>query len=472
MVVQPRLEVLARSMSRVVGSPPVPGNAVRLLRDAADNYPAWLAAIRSARRYIFFESYIIYADGIGRSFADALRAKAHEGVQVCVIYDWLGAFGKTPRWFWRELRDAGVAVRCFNPPKLSSPLGWVQRDHRKLLSVDGEVSFVTGMCVGDAWAGDPVRGIEPWRDTGIEIRGPAVVEVERAFAELWATMGEPLPAQPEPATGSPACGDVSLRIVATTPGKGGLLRLDEMIAAVVRERLWLTDAYFAGIPSYVQALVAAAREGVDVRILVPGSSDIAVLRDISRLGYRPLLQAGVRVFEWKGPMMHAKTAVADGWWARVGSSNLNVASWVGNHELDAVIEDHAFAAQLEQMYLQDLEHATEIVLDKRTSRRDPRLGRGHTLGGRASAGRATAGALRLGSAVAAAMTDQRVLASVEPKVAGLGALVFLVLALLAIFLPLLITVPLAALLLWLGLSLLAKAFGLRRRARGPDRGGA
>jgi cardiolipin synthase A/B len=149
-------------------------------------------------------------------------------------------------------------------------------------------------------------------------------------------------------------------------------RLDQLIAAIARQRVWLTDAYFAGTTSYVQALRAAARDGVDVRLLVPNATDIPVLRPLSRAGYRPLIEAGVRVFEWNGTMIHAKTAVADDRWARVGSTNLNIASWLGNCELDAVVENAAFARQMEEQYLRDLSNATEVILDVRQKVRAPR----------------------------------------------------------------------------------------------------
>src|SRR5439155_21194315 len=151
-----------------------------------------------------------------------------------------------------------------------------------------------------------------------------------------------------------------MRIVASEPNHAGLLRVEELVAAAARDTLWLTDAYFAGIPSYLEALRAAALDGVDVRLLVPGGTDIPILRPLSRAGYRPLLEAGVRVFEWNGPMLHAKTAVADGRWARVGSSNLNVASWLGNYELDAVMENTEFAHAMAAQYEDDLTHATEV----------------------------------------------------------------------------------------------------------------
>jgi cardiolipin synthase A/B len=292
----PQLRELAnQAFSRAAGARLIEGNQVRLLKDARENYPAWLEAIRGATRHVHFESYFISEDDAGREFADALTAKAREGVAVRLIYDWLGAFRRASRGFWEALRAGGVQVRCYNPPHLDGPLGWLSRDHRKVLAIDGEVCFVTGLCVARAWLGDPARNIQPWRDTGVEIRGPAVAEVERAFARMWASAGEPI-AGAEPVAPAPA-GSVSLRIVASEPATAGMLRLDQMVAALARSRLWLTDAYYAGTASYVQALRAAAQDGVDVRLLVPNATDIPLLRPLSRAGYRPLLEAGVRIFE-------------------------------------------------------------------------------------------------------------------------------------------------------------------------------
>jgi cardiolipin synthase len=481
--------LIDQAFTRAAGAPLVRGNGVRLLKDAAENYPAWLEAIESAERTVYFESYILHEDDTGALFRDALAAKARAGGRVRLVYDWLGALGKSSRRFWRSLSSAGVEVRCFNPPRLTSPFGWLHRDHRKMLSVDGRVGFITGLCVGRMWAGDPARGVAPWRDTGIEVRGPAVADVERAFAHVWSTMGPPIPdGERTPREAMSVGGDVPLRIVATTPGTVGLLRVDQLVAAAARETLWLTDAYFAGTPLYVQALRAAALDGVDVRLLVPGASDVPILRPLSLAGYRPLLEAGVRVFEWKGPMVHAKTAVADGRWARVGSSNLNIASWFGNYELDAVIEHEGFAASMERMYLDDLTNATELVLERRrrprgTVRRAarheaPPRGAGHRRprggvpgsGSGGNASRAAAGALRIGNTVGAAITERRLLAPTEARiVAGVGMLL-LVLAGVVVRWPRVLTVPIAILLAWVAVTLLTKAHTLyraRHRAAAP-----
>jgi cardiolipin synthase len=466
-----------QAFSRAAGAPLVPGNSVRLLRDAKENYPAWLEAIASAERTIHFESYIVYDDAVGERFADALAAKARDGVRVRLIYDWLGAIGKTSRRFWRRLREAGVEVRCFNPPRLASPFGWLSRDHRKMITVDGRIGFVTGLCVGQAWVGDPARGIPPWRDTGVEVRGPAVADIEHAFASVWAATGEPIPPDELPDREDiPPAGDVMLRVVASMPNTAGLYRLDQLIAAVARRSLWLTDAYFVGIAPYVQALRAAAMDGVDVRLLVPGGSDIPLLRALSRAGYRPLLEAGVRVFEWNGSMLHAKTAVADGRWARVGSSNLNLASWIGNYELDVAVEDEGFAREAEAMYLDDLANATEIVLStKRSFRfpREPRLPRALPRMSYGSAGRVAAGAIRIGNAVGAAITNRRVLAPAEARtIVGASTLLFILAAVIVLW-PRIITVPLAVISVWMAIALLARSHELRaeqkrRKSAIPD----
>ena len=188
------LRLLAdQAFSRTAGAPLIGGNAVRLLKDAAENFPAWLEAIGTAERSIFFESYIVGNDATGREFRDALAAKARAGVRVHVLYDWLGSPGKILPGFWRPLLAAGATVRAFNPPRFVSPLGWLSRDHRKSICLDGRVAFVSGLCVAQTWRGDPASGKEPWRDTGIEIRGPAVADIERAFARVWNATGAPLP---------------------------------------------------------------------------------------------------------------------------------------------------------------------------------------------------------------------------------------------------------------------------------------
>ena len=452
-----------QAFSRAAGAPLVPGNSIRLLKDARENYPAWLDAIANAARFIHFESYIIHDDAAGEQFSDALIAKARDGVHVRVIYDWMGGFGKTSRRFWSRLRAEGVEVRCYNAPTPASPLGWISRDHRKMLGVDGTVGFVSGLCVGQAWVGDPARGIPPWRDTGVEVHGPAVRHIEEAFAQMWALMGDPLPDNHVMANAPAPAGETALRVVATIPNTAGLLRLGQLVAALARDRLWLTDAYYAGTPTYVQALRSAARDGVDVRLLVPNGTDIPLLRPLSRAGYRTLLEAGVRVFEWNGSMLHAKTAVADRRWARVGSTNLNPASWLGNCELDVIVEDERFAGAMESMYIEDLANATEVILRERPAvRRRGRPPNVPATGGGGSAGRAAAGLLRISNTVGAAVTNQRKLEPVEARIMLAAATLLVVIGVLVAVFPRLAAYPIAAIAIWVAGALFYRSYRLRR----------
>ncbi len=456
----------AQAFSRAAGAPLIAGNNVELLIDARENYDGWLQAIANARQRVLFENYIFRNDDTARAFRDVLVERASAGVEVFVVRDWLGCIGQSSARFWQPLLTAGGMVRTYNPPKLASPLGWLSRDHRKLLVVDQEVGFISGICVSSKWLGDSARGIDAWRDTGVAIRGPAVHEMALAFADIWARLGSSLaPLSVGFAQRDAPAGDVDLRVIATVPNAAGLYRLDQLIAAMAQQRLWLTDAYFVGVAPYVQALVAAARDGVDVRLLVPGSSDIPAVGSLSRSGYRPLLEAGIRVFEWNGSMLHAKSAVADGRWARIGSSNLNLASWIGNCEIDVAIENASFAASMEQQYQTDLERSTEIVLHqrRRQHRRQRRAaGAGKPHG--SSSGRAAAGALRLANTVGAAIANRRVLGRAESGILLAGAAFLLVTAMVAFWWPRTLAWPLAVLALWFGLSLLARFFASRRRS--------
>jgi cardiolipin synthase len=456
-----------QAFARSAGAPLLGGNQVRLLRDAGENYPAWLAAIAGARRRVHFENYILADDAIGNRFADALMERAQAGVTVRVIYDWLGVFRKASGSFWERLRAGGVEVRCFNPPRFDSPLGWVSRDHRKLLVVDGEVGFISGLCVADMWTGNVAKGLAPWRDTGVELRGPALAEMERSFARTWGQLGSPVPVSELPEGAEIAAeGDFNVRIVASEPSMAGTYRLDQLVVAFARQRVWITDAYYLGAPTYVQALVTSARDGVDVRMLFTRSSDLPLLKIMSRTGYRALLEAGVRIFEWNGSLLHAKTAVVDGRWARVGSTNLNFASWMGNCELDAVVEDEGFAQQMEAMYLEDLANSTEIVLEGRRRLRPalpagPRASRDR----KGSATRAAAGALRIGNVLGAALTNRRVLEPVETRLVSLTGLGLLVLAIGFVVFPRALAYPAGLILAWMGMALVFHGLRLRRKKR-------
>ncbi|GAB2582321.1 cardiolipin synthase B [Dyella jejuensis] len=456
-----------QALSRTAGAPLIGGNQIELLIDGQQHFDAWLAAIRGARQRVLLENYIVRDDDIGCAFRDALAERARDGVYVAVIVDWMGCLGQSGSAFWKPLREAGGQVRVFNPPQFGRSLGWMSRDHRKQLVVDGRLGFLSGVCISAKWLGEASRRIPPWRDTGVALRGPAVLQLEAAFADSWEVAGGIHPVF-APAPEDTLAGDISLRVIATQPATAGMYRLDQLIAAMARRSLWLTDAYFVGVAPYVQALSAAARDGVDVRLLVPGTSDLPMVASLSRSGYRPLLKAGVRVFEWNGSMLHAKTAVADGQWARVGSSNLNLASWLNNREIDVAVEHAGFAAQMAAQYERDLQNATEIVLAPRRYRRGERVRSSEMrppqprhLGG--STSRAAAGALRIANTMGAALTERRVLGDTEAAPLVGATLLFAALATVAILWPAAVGWPVGAIAIWFAINTGVRAWHLRRR---------
>src|SRR5215217_3833080 len=359
---------LDRALARASDAPLREGNRLEILRNGPDTYEDWLGAIAGAKRWVHLDNYIFQDDEVGERFAAALMKKAGEGVKVRVLYDWFGCLD-VRRTFWQGMREAGVDVRAVNPPTFGSPLGVIRRDHRKLLAVDGEYASTGGVCISEGWlATSPETGL-PYRDAAVGIRGPAVAEAERAFAGLWGVTGEALPEDECPDPGDiPRAGREAARVVVQEPRRMRTLRMLQLLTAGVERRLWITDAYFLSMAILSQSLMSVARDGVDVRVLVPATNDLPWIGALSRTGYRQFLEAGVRIFEYGGPMIHAKTLVADGWWSKVGSTNLNFSSLVANWEIDLVAEDSGFASKMEWLFEEDLAAAREVRL-VRTGRR-------------------------------------------------------------------------------------------------------
>jgi cardiolipin synthase A/B len=357
-------------MDRAAGSRPIPENRVTLLFDGPEIFPAMLERIAAAQQWIHLDSYIIRGDSTGQRFAAALIERARAGVAVRILTDWLGSLTTRSR-FWRRLREAGADIRKFGPPR---PLHLRQnliRDHRKLLVVDGTTAVTGGHCIGDEWAGSPDGKRQPWRDTACAVDGPAAAAMDHAFAALWRVTGSPL-ADSELAAEAPACGESEVRVLAGEPGGMRASRATDLLLAGAAENVWLTDAYLVAPRAIYQAMIDAARDGLDIRLLVPGTSDLTNLQNLTRIGYRDLLGAGVRIFEWRGPMLHAKTMVVDGRWSRIGSTNLNFSSLLANYELDVLIDDPALGQAMEAQFRKDLDRSVEIGLGEPKGRRSRR----------------------------------------------------------------------------------------------------
>lgn len=456
-----------QAFSRAAGAPLIGGNRVRVLQDGSENYPAWEEAIESARSTIHVEMYIVHRDATGRKFVDLLAKRARAGVKVRLVYDWFGCGIGPLLGLFRPLTAAGGDVRVFNPPSFTTMLSWTRRDHRKLITVDGRLAFISGLCFGDMWVGSP--GHPPWRDTGVEIVGPSVAHAEQSFAESWRLTGGELDAVaiPDAEQIAPA-GSVNLRLIATEPFTASMLRMDLLIAAIARRTLWITDAYFIDHGPYIEALRRAAQDGVDVRMLLPQGSDVGWTVPVSRTMYRVLLESGVRVFEWNGSMVHAKTAVADSRWGRIGSTNLNLNSWLGNWELDVAIDDASVADNLETRYLEDLEHSTEIVLTgpRRLRLAAPRLKLSPRAHVRRSARRVVRTVSGFSRTITAAVTGSRPLEEFEFLPVLTFGLVSAGVAVAAFVEPRVLAWPLGFVAAWAAASLIIEAVELwRRRGR-------
>lgn len=373
--------------------PLVPGNQVTLLIDGPVTHTAQLAAIAQARHHVHLVTYIISDDAIGQKYRDAMIERARAGVQVRLMFDSIGGMEVGPA-FRQALEDAGVEVHEYasiNP--LEEPELWriSQRNHRKLLVVDGRVAFTGGIGISDSYSRPPMSGSgaseHGWRDTHIRITGPAVAEFQRLFIEGWEKEVGPIqdPAEYWPEL-EPSGGELVRAIAKEGQDASDLLlspfgRLLQKVRrsrdsdqnsiyasylAAMSEsesRVWITQAYFAPNAEFLEVLGDAAQRGSDVRLLVPANSDVGLLLHASRDHYTDLLEAGVRIFEYEGPVLHAKTAVVDSVWATVGSSNLDYRSFIHNDEANAIIVGHAFALEMEEMFLDDLTNAREVTLD-------------------------------------------------------------------------------------------------------------
>ena len=361
----------ARGLWRIAAADVSSGNGVRLLQDGPQTFDEMLALIGSAARSVALESYIFRSDDVGDRFGAALLEAANRGVQVRVILDWVGARG-TSRKFLSDLRRAGVDVRVWSPPGARAFLGFLPRDHRKLLVVDGAVGVTGGVGIGHEWLQSPGRGRRSqWRDTAVRIEGPAAADMLQAFETMWKRVagkerrGSHRLARKTPsghhidsATHEPAL----VGIIEGEPWRRRVARALQMQAIAAERSIWIASAYFTPSWSEVEALIGAARDGVDVRVLVPSKNDHPWVSLLTRRYYRRLLTNGVRVWEWKGDMMHAKTSVVDGRWVRVGSTDFNMLGVAVNYELDALIEDPDIGREAEERFLSDLEHSREVTM--------------------------------------------------------------------------------------------------------------
>jgi len=350
----------------IVGSPLILGNKVTLLQDGAATYSAMFAAIRVARDHINLETYIIEDDEIGRQFADLLLERQGRGVQVNVIYDSVGGL-RTPKAFFERLTEGGIEVLEFNPVNpLATKTPWLinNRDHRKLLVVDGRTAFIGGINISSVYSsgsaarrtGNPADHNVAWRDTDLQLEGPVVGELQKLFMATWEKQrGKPLAAKDYFPALKPQGSEI-VRAIGSTPDDPYSLIYLTLISAIgnAEKQVYLTNAYFVPDPQLLKSLTDAAGRGVDVRLILPSHSDSETVFHAGRSHYSGLLEGGVKLYERLGALLHSKTAVIDGVWSTVGSTNLDWRSFLDNDEINAVVLGREFGQKMSDMFAADL----------------------------------------------------------------------------------------------------------------------
>ncbi|MEK7402453.1 MAG: phosphatidylserine/phosphatidylglycerophosphate/cardiolipin synthase family protein [Gemmatimonadota bacterium] len=359
----------ARGLWRIAAANVSAGNKVQLLHNGPEAFDEMEVLIHGARESIAMECYIFRSDDVGQRFGDALISAARRGVRTRLLIDWVGGRGTTPS-FIETLKANGVDVRIFSPLGWRAWFGLVPRDHRKLLVVDGTIGVTGGVGIGMEWMqGTTQSHRSQWRDTAVRIQGQAGKDMLGAFEKMWRRAANKhskrarlIRKRPVGAHIDPATHERSLvGIVEGEPLRLRIARALQMQAIAAERSIWIASAYFMPSWSEYESLTGAARDGVDVRILVPGQNDHPWVTKVTRRYYRRLLRNGVRIWEWGGEMMHAKSSVVDGRWTRVGSTDFNAMGVAVNYELDAIVEDTEVGAEAEAMFLEDLDQSREIT---------------------------------------------------------------------------------------------------------------
>ncbi len=358
-------------------SPLVLGNKLVLLQDGPATYTAMFAAIRKAKDHINLETYIFEDDNIGRQFADLLLNKQATGVQVNLIYDSVGCLN-TPKIFFERLGAGGIQVLEFNPinPLNGNKKEWLlnNRDHRKLLVVDGRIAFIGGVNISESYSSGPSvksargKGVNTvgWRDTHLQIEGPVVAQFQKLFMDTWMKQkGQPL-AKKIYFPKLEVQGDEIVRAIGSSSDDPHNLIYLTLLSAIANaeQHVYLTNAYFVPDPQLIKSLTDAARRGVDVELVLPSHSDSWTVFHAGRSHYTKLLRAGVKIYERRGAVMHAKTASIDGVWSTIGSTNLDWRSFLHNDELNAAILGRDFAVQMNTMFAKDLAESDAIDLNR------------------------------------------------------------------------------------------------------------
>ncbi|KQQ89010.1 cardiolipin synthase [Massilia sp. Leaf139] len=371
------LKQLAVLEEQATGLPLIAGNQVQLLFDGPATMREMMAAARNATNSINLETYIFDQDPIGLQFAELLMEKRRQGVTVNVMYDSVGTLG-TPQVFFDRMREAGINMVAFNPVNPAKAKGnWSinNRDHRKLMVVDGRVAFTGGINISADYANSSLfrsrskpskvdKNKVGWRDTHVKIEGPAVATLQWAFVNAWVRQEGGELAQRDYFPPLSPAGDKFVRVLATEPGSHSEIYKSLMVAInEAKKSVHITSAYFVPDQQVVDALIAAAKRGVDVKLVLPGVSDHGLVMYAGQAFYEQLLAGGVKIYQLQVAVLHAKTAVIDGAWSTIGSANIDRRSFIHNYELNIVVIDPAFGRDMESAFNEDLRDSKEVTLE-------------------------------------------------------------------------------------------------------------
>ena len=339
------------------------GNRVQLYENGGDFFDALFVGITTATTSLQAEFYIIKADSTGLEFARLLIEAAARGVEVALIYDFVGCYD-TPSSYFKRLEQAGVRCLAFNIPAFSR-LRWLdRRDHRKMVLVDGKSAYLGGMNIGDAYAGTG-EGPERWRDAGLCLRGPAARELQAIFRETWAMeSGEELPLPEVNRHIIEEKGDADVMIVNGAPHhtRSAIRSAFRLAMAGARHSIRIMTPYFLPGPRMVRALLRAHRSGIKVQMILPSISDVPLVKLISQAYLTPLVQAGIEVYERQDVILHAKVMLIDETWVTLGSANLDHRSFHRNFEINVVVDSHDFGAQVWRMFDEDLTLSRRVAV--------------------------------------------------------------------------------------------------------------
>lgn len=356
----------------ILGITFTPQNYVRILLGGEEAFQRIFNSIATARDIICLEFYIFKNDTTGRRLVELLKEKVRQGVKVYILCDHYGSYLRTPQGFWQDMKEAGINLRTAHPFKWSSPKRYIHRDHKKLLLIDGQKVFTGGFNIGDEYHGYfPHRRFVPnlrsrkntWRDTGIYLEGPVAHALLEIFNRSWrAWGGEPIIYEQK--IEAAVSGVPVIPIFASSAkGRRKMRKLFFYSIDNAKESIFLTTAYFSPSLRLLKALEDAVRRGAKVKLLLPGRSDIPAVDYTGRYFYTKLLKAGIEIYNYQGRILHAKTAVFDGFWSIIGSANIDFQSFRRNDEGNVGILDRDFGRKVIEVFEEDLRHSIKIEPD-------------------------------------------------------------------------------------------------------------